>query len=377
MPAKDHQQVHIADGEVDGVVFLAEEAADHDGTHGGRAAIAQTGDDKADRHQREAVEEQSGHKDQHAGQTYYIDGGHGQLPAQLVKQPAEEDAAQAVADGDEAHHKGDNPRVHAGTHLGCKGLGLRDDGQTDAADEDGPQEKAPEAGGADHAGGGDIRPADILTALGGGGGGRQPEEQGTHADDHSHHNAHNQEGLPPGARLSGGYGVKEGAQHHAAGAEPHQQHAGDKSLAVGEPLGHGAHHRVVGKAGGCAAQHAVAHIEHGQGAGPGDQEKAHQEQRRGEKDIGAHGDTLGQVACGEAAQAEEGHTDGESEGQLCRAPLGEIRPDGGGKHAPAVDKSGEEKHHKAYRGVEPPHGAGNRFCLHHRSSTFVKVRACS
>ena len=162
--------------------------------------------------------------------------------------------------------------------------------------------------------------------------------------------------MPPRAHGVRGEGLIELAHQKAAEAEAHQQDAGDQSGLVGKPLAHRAQHGVVGEARREATDDAEADVQHQDRPDVGRQQKARQEQRRGHPQVHLLANLAGQQAAHQTADAEEAHDDGEGQGQLGGAPLGEFRRDGAGQHAPRVHKARHQQHGTAHDGIEPAIG---------------------
>ena len=172
--------------------------------------------------------------------------------------------------------------------------------------------------------------------------GRLFHEEGADGQHHGGDDTEHGEGLTPRTDGLGGTHLEDLAHQEAAEAEAHQQHTGDQALLIGKPAADGAHHRVVGKAGGEAADDAEADIQPHEGRDAGGQHKAAQEHgcRRPDVDLGA--DLAGQKAARHAAHAEQRHDDGEGQAQLRVRPLGIFLGDRAGQHAPGVDHTGEQ-----------------------------------
>ncbi len=351
-------QVAVDQGEIYRVAGRAEIGAAEGGVGGRDAGVGQAADDEADDDHHHAA---AGHgqKQHHGGEDEQaVHQLHGQAAAKLVVHTAEQHTAHGVADGDQAHDGGHRGGGLVGAGLPHHAAGLGDQGQPGGADGDGPDVVQPKGGALEHDGGLDVLPGrgHGPAALAGGNGevraGRD-EEEGAHRQHHAADDAQHHEAGAPAADTGGRPGLVELADEEAAAAEAHEQHAGDQARLVGKPLDHGAHHAVVGKAGGQAAQQAEAQVQRDGGLAAAGDEEAGQEQHGAD----AHGVFGAELARQQAAQqradAEQDHDQGERQAQLCLGPAGELGGDGRAEHAPGVDQAREQQHDHAHDGVDP------------------------
>lgn len=118
-------EVGVDDGEIQGEVLQPVVGADEGGVGGGHTAVGEAAQNEADHQDGEALQGQG--QDQHAAgqQEQDVHGLHGLAAASLVEQRSQNDAAHAVADGDQAHHRGDGTGGDIGADLPGDAAGLR------------------------------------------------------------------------------------------------------------------------------------------------------------------------------------------------------------------------------------------------------------
>ena len=182
-----------------------------------------------------------------------------------------------------------------------------------------------------------------------------------------HHKSDEQTDGPKGTPPTHGnqkLGTKR-AQHQAAEAEAHHEHAGNQTLLVWKEPGHRADDHIVADPHAKAAEHAVIDVkmdEFLRGAGQdksSQQQDASQTQEQGAADLPDR-----ESASYQSADAEHGHRNGKGQRGLASCPA-EFLLQGCDKDGPAVDETDTKEH-------EDAHADHSEFaCFHPYSSCFL------